>query len=212
MQIDELVFRSLWVALAALGCVRTFGLMGARRDPNFYIYFTHLSNYACLAWGIAALAHTAGQLKGRVPGTGVLWPRLQFALVLMILLTCLVANLLLQSIFTAAYWRESTVDGLLLHLVVPLAFTADWAVFGTHPSLSWYDPLLCMLVPLCYGALVLLRARLLPAGSRLVRYPYFFLEADRLGAAGVARWIGVLCVCFAAAGYLLFALDRLVLS
>ena len=50
------------------------------------------------------------------------------------------------------------------------------------------------------------------AGTGPHIYPYFFLNVDKIGIGGVFQWIGILAVAFVALGYVMYAVDKLILK
>ena len=43
-------------------------------------------------------------------------------------------------------------------------------------------------------------------------YPYFFLNLDNLGVAGVAKWVAILFAGFIALGYIFYGIDKIIKS
>ena len=43
-------------------------------------------------------------------------------------------------------------------------------------------------------------------------YPYFFLNLDNLGVAGVAKWVAILFAGFIVLGYIFYGIDKLIKS
>ena len=56
--------------------------------------------------------------------------------------------------------------------------------------------------------MILVRAELLPEGYSGTLYPYFFLDAEKLGYGGVAVWVAVLLIEFVFIAFLLYLYDR----
>ena len=48
-----------------------------------------------------------------------------------------------------------------------------------------------------------------PSGSNPLIYPYFFVNPETQGVAGVAKWSLLILVAFMTVGYLLFGIDKL---
>ncbi|GGS94060.1 hypothetical protein GCM10010156_60420 [Planobispora rosea] len=97
---------------------------------------------------------------------------------------------------------------LLLHYVTPIMAIADWLVFDRTLRPAWTVPLLWLAYPAFYLVFALTRGALLDPGTER-RYPYPFLNVDRLGYDGVALQAVLLTAFFAALGYVLVALHRL---
>jgi hypothetical protein len=96
---------------------------------------------------------------------------------------------------------------LLLHYVTPVMALADWLLLDRGARPAWNDPLKWLAYPLAYAVFVLGRGALLDPGTPR-RYPYPFLDVDRLGYDGVALQTVILAVVFAVLGYALVAARR----
>ncbi|GIH91130.1 hypothetical protein Psi01_17600 [Planobispora siamensis] len=102
----------------------------------------------------------------------------------------------------------SQMGNLLLHYVTPILAFADWLVFDRALRPAWTAPLVWLAYPAFYLVFALTRGALLEPGTDR-RYPYPFLNVDRLGYDGVALQAVLLTLFFAALGYVLVALHRL---
>ena len=210
----QLVFQSIFVALALVACVGSVGFYDMKFTSDFYIYFTNLSNYLCAGIMIAELIQTA-----RKQGDGYVTaaPRLRVISMLGLVLTFLVFNLLLANDPARDPALNYKVECILCHIVLPILFVADWAIFYEHGKIDWKLPLLSALFPLIYLVYVFLHAALWQfdssimnyAGTDPVIYPYFFLNPERVGIGGIILWVGALLAGFVALGYLFMMVDRL---
>ena len=194
----------VYCALALVGLAADFGLFSGRITARPFVYYTSLSNMLCSAFMFAALIHAV-----RFPDRE-LWPRCKFVFVVMILLTAIVYNLLLNGYPSwSAYF--AAVKNSLYHLILPVLFVLDWIVFYRRGRVKPLDPILALGIPVLYVVYILLRAAIVKWAGISVRvlYPYFFLNVDSLGWGGFARWMGILLAGLLALGYGLFGLDRL---
>jgi hypothetical protein len=91
---------------------------------------------------------------------------------------------------------------MVLHDIMPLAFTAFWIFCVRDGSLRRSDPLRWLAVPLAYFAVIM--------GSGLlgVRYPYYFVDAGRFGYAQVTLNALSLLAVFLFFGVAILLLDR----
>ena len=124
---------------------------------------------------------------------------LRGAVVLYVVVAGLLWNLLLTE-RSMGYTPANT----LLHVVVPALAVADWLFVGRSQGLvRWWQPLAWLTYPMAYLALALLVLNELGR-----RAPYYFLDADSVGAAVVVANVGLLAAGFLALGYLLSAMGR----
>lgn len=98
---------------------------------------------------------------------------------------------------------------LLLHYVTPMMTVAGWLLFDRALRPGWTAPLVWLVYPVLYLLFALTRGAL-RAPSAELRYPYPFLDVDRLGYRRVALQSLLLTTCFAVLGFALVAMHRLV--
>jgi len=148
----------------------------------------------------------------------------------------ILTNLLIAGLFLAvALGRrpgpDAMASGVVAIVMVGLVYHLLLAPAEPHRGLQWWTdfgyhtltPVGCVLWWLAWGGNGL-RLRRLPLwlawplgyclyamarGAVEGRYPYFFLNLDRLGAAGVAGWIATLMAAFAVAGTSVWLIARL---
>ena len=72
---------------------------------------------------------------------------------------------------------------------------------------------LSFITHIVYVVFIYIRAWILEFNAEVPYiYPYFFLNLDTQGVAGVLKWVGVLLAAFIVVGFIFFGLDRLVKS
>ena len=212
----QLIFQTVYCAFGLIGMVASLGIFDditvIRWD--FYVHFTNISNFLCIGVMIASLIQTA---KRKKDGYVTVAPILKFIGVLGILLTFLVFNIMLagaEGREPQANWR---IVSILVHVILPLLYIADWFLFRERGKCRWYYPLVSICFPLGYAVFLLIQAVILkfdssiliPTTTTPLIYPYFFVNLDKLGVSGVLMWIGILAAAFAAVGYIFVGLDRL---
>lgn len=201
------------IAILCAFVVTTVISVGATSPkPNFYVYYTNLSNYFCLIVVFAEIIGTALKIsRNGTKGFGDISAGLKFAALIDILVTFLITNILLQDITSAAYWSD--LYNVMFHFVCPILFWLDWILFSKHANTRWFYPLLVTIFPLIYIAYILIRGFILEnvviAADWQVIYPYFFLNVPELGYLGVALWVFALCGAFVAFSYLICILDNI---
>lgn len=202
----QLIFQSFYLAIGCIGILGSLGLYEAEFDATFFVYFTNLSNYLCIAVMLFELVQTANR---KTDGFVRLSPAVKFISVTAILLTFFVFNFLLAGAPDRDPLSNFQVTSIAFHMVLPLMFTADWILFYEHRKVKWTYPLYSMVFPLVYLAFVYLRAAAVGYDPEVpLLYPYFFLDLSQQGVGGVVRWCCILLVAFVALGYILMALDR----
>jgi hypothetical protein len=193
MRTDRL-FAVIWRSLTAAAGILGVGLMMATARPgmagNFFYYFTTQSNIFVV---LLFLALAAGSLRSmiREGSKGVIYhvpPSFQLAIVFYITTTFLVfATLLSGTIFSMG--DTAAISMILTHFVVPIMALADWVLFLPHGETRYRAAFAWLSYPLAYLCFSLLRAEFgHPSFDYGSKYPYFFIDADKLGWGNMV-WI-----------------------
>ena len=212
----QLIYQTIYCTLGIVGCVASLGIFDNINQIrwDFYVHFTNISNYLCLAIMFASLIQTIKKKEDSYVKTA---PMLKFIGMLGILLTFLVFNLLLAGAEGRDPQLNWRIGSLLAHIVLPIMYIADWFLFYERRQCKWYYPIASISFPLAYAIFLLIQAIILnfdntiliPTTTTPLIYPYFFVNLDNLGVAGVLMWIGILSGAFVAIGFLFFGIDKL---
>ena len=199
----QLIFYGVYCILALIGLLLDFGAFGGGFTTRPFVYYTSLSNMLCSGFTVISLIRKLGNRESE------LWPMGKYIFVVMILVTAIVYNLLLNSYSSVAAYFAST-KNVLYHLILPIMFVLDWFVFYKRGRVKPLWPLVALVIPLAYVIYILARAAVVSAAGMTVSvlYPYFFLNVDRLGWGGFLLWMGILLVMLLLLGYGLYGLDR----
>ena len=212
----QLIFQTIYCTLGVVGFIASLGIFDninlIRWD--FYVHFTNISNYFCLAIMFAGLIQTIKKKEDSYVSAA---PMLKFIGVLGILLTFLVFNIMLAGApgrDPQANWR---IGSLSAHVVLPIMYIADWFLFYERKKCKWYYPIASISFPIAYVIFLLIQAIILnfdssiliPTTTTPLIYPYFFVNLETQGVGGVLMWIAILSVAFVAVGFAFFGLDRL---
>lgn len=138
-------------------------------------------------------------------GSQAVSPRLLGAAMLAIVLVGVVFNLLLGGLTHATMW--DWLGDRIHHVAMPVLVPLWWLGFAPKGRLTWNDPLRWALYPLGYAAYIFLRVGLETPGSGIA-YPYFFMDADRLGYAGAIVNMTAIAVGFVFTGLGVVWLDH----
>ena len=200
----QLMFQTAFCTLGILGIIASFGTFNYVFRPDFYVHFTNLSNYFCIIIMFIELVETIKKDKNEYV-TKV--PLLKFIGLLAILLTFIIFN------FMLAGDREPElnfyINSVLFHIILPIMYLIDWILFYEHKKVKWHYPLISVSFPVIYAIFIFIRAWILDFNPEAPYiYPYFFLNLDELGVAGVIKWILILSVIFIIIGYVIFGLDK----
>ena len=109
-----------------------------------------------------------------------------------------------------ANWRVASIT---FHVILPIMYVLDWLFFYEHKKVRWFYPVASVVFPLVYVAFVYIRAAIVNFNPQVpYLYPYFFLNLDTLGIAGVAKWVAILFAGFIMLGYIFYGIDKLIKS
>ena len=199
----QIVLQTAYCAIGIIGIIASVGFFDYAFRPAFYVHFTNLSNYLCIAIMFAELVQS---IKKKEDDYVTFAPGLKFIGVLAILLTFIVFNLLLAPDREA--YLNFKVNSVVFHVILPIMYVLDWFLFYERRKLKWYLPLLSMIFPLVYVAFVYTRAWIVGFNPEVpYLYPYFFLDLGTLGVAGVIKWVLILLAGFGVTGYALLGID-----
>ena len=206
----QLIFQSFFCALGIIGIIASLGVFDDVLNPrwDFYVHFTNLSNYLCIGIVFAELVQTAKKEEDSYVSTA---PFLKFIGVLAILLTFLVFNFLLAGQLDRdpqANWRVASIT---FHVMLPIMYVFDWLLFYEHKKVRWFYPIASLVFPMLYVVFVYVRAAILnfnPEAPYI--YPYFFLNLETQGIAGVTKWVAILFVGFITLGYIFYGIDKVI--
>ena len=212
----QLIFQTIYCTLGFVGCVASLGIFDNIKNIrwDFYVHFTNISNFFCLGIMLTALIQT---VKKKEDSFVTAVPLLKFIGMLGILLTFLVFNIMLagaEGRDPQANWR---IGSLTFHVVLPIMYVVDWFLFYERGKSKWYYPVQSIAFPLAYATFLLVQAIILgfdssiliPTSTTPLIYPYFFVNIDTQGVAGVLMWIAILALVFVAVGYLFYWIDNL---
>ena len=210
----QLIFQTIYCTLGFVGIVASFGIFDdiTAFRWDFYVYFTNISNYLCIGIMFAALIQTVKKKEDSFVTTA---PLMKFIGMLGILLTFLVFNIMLAGNRDPQLnWR---IGSLTFHVVLPIMYVAHWFLFYERKKCKWFYPLASVVLPLAYLVFIFIHAAimkfdtsvLLPGTTTPLIYPYFFVNLETQGVAGVAKWIAILLTAFVAVGFIFFGIDKI---
>lgn len=212
----QLIFQTAYCMLGLVGIVASLGIFDNIHMIRWdvYVHFTNLSNFLCIGVMLAELVQTAKKRDDSFVTTS---PILKFTGMLGILLTFLVFNMMLAGAEGRDPQLNWRISSLSFHVVLPIMYIADWFLFYERRQCKWYYPLAAAGFPAAYIVFIFVQAAILkfdttiliPGSTTPLIYPYFFVNLETQGVAGVAKWIAVLLIAFVAVGYLFFGLDRM---
>ena len=212
----QLIFQTMYCTLGLVGMIASLGIFDNINTIrwDFYVHFTNISNFLCIGVMLASLIQTA---KKKEDSYVTAVPMLKFIGMLGILLTFLVFNIMLagaEGRDPQANWR---IGSLCFHVVLPVLYIADWFLFRERRKCKWYYPIASIAFPLAYVVFLLIQAIILkfdssiliPTTTTPLIYPYFFVNLETQGVAGVAKWAVLMFAAFMVVGFVFYGIDRI---
>lgn len=211
------VYRLLLTMLCALSIVSHFSLTDHAANSKMLAYFTVQSTIFVFVVFIPVTIYTFFEIKDHnVPFYRYKLPTLRGMATLAILVTFLSYQFMLKDTgFTMYSYRSiySFMKDNLVHFVIPLMTILDWILFSPKGLFKWYDCLLWLLYPLCYLGYILFRGLTFPPSAfvNIPKWPYFFLNVDKLGLQKVLIIVCIYIVFILGLGLLIYFMDKLFL-
>jgi len=204
----SIIYKTVIIACTAAGLMLTCGIPEGQFRPEIFAYFTNLSNLFVLIYFTGDVIFLLCTPKGRTGESGTWLPVFKGVVTMAILLTGLVAAILLGNLFanSSGSFKASLI---FLHDIVPVLTVLDYFLFDRKGRIGKFWPLVWTALPVIYLTFVTAAAG---TGSSLgsetgSKYPYPFLDADRLGLPQVIRNVILIAAVYIAVGYLAYFID-----
>lgn len=207
------LFRLMIAVLSGLGVYLNFKEVKGMNRRQQFIFYTNLSNLVIFIAYTIILSMNIGQFI-RQGQWLTFFPddTLMGALALMIIVTGLIFNLMIKPRMSEAHDTIlNSMANRLTHNIVPLLVFVEWLLFEEKNNLSLWSPLVWLIIPLLYWLFTIIRAHWgspIQMSKKQVRYPYFFIDPDQYGWKRVLMNVAVLVILFAALGYILYGVSR----
>lgn len=215
----QLIFQTAYCTLGLVGFVGGLGVYDdvTNLSWDFYVHYTNLSNYFCIAVMLIALIQTARKHDDSYVSAV---PALKFIGAVSILITFLVFNILLAGAPDRDPQLNFRIGSLLFHVVLPIMYIADWVLFYERKKVRWFYPFSAILFPFSYMVFILIQAAimrfdtsiLIPGTNTPLIYPYFFMNIEKQGVGGFVMWMFMFLVAVLTIGFLFFGIDRILPS
>lgn len=198
----SVMFKTVILYSAVLGILLQGGILNGYFSFASLRWFTVFSNLLVAVYYLIALLFS-GEKSGSV------WcPTLKFMALMTILLAGFVSHFLLHETGSGSSGVVRLAQ-ILLHSVTPAGVLLDWLLFDARGLTRSTDPLFGVLPAALYVAVALIGAEFgYGLGSGSSRYPYSFLNVDRLGWPTVLLTVLGLAAAVILVGYLLYWMDH----
>lgn len=201
----QLVFETIYIVLGLIGVLGSLGYFSKQFIPDFFIYYTNLSNYLCLGVMFYSFVST---IKNSNQNTSkyIISSKLHFICLIIITMTFLVYNSSLFIDFSLGDYALS-LSSLCFHLFLPIMFAVHYFLYCKVIYLSPLDPFLTIIFPVVYVIFIELRALIFV--NVKTKYPYFFLDIQSLGVVRFFSWILLLILIMILLSYIVLLINTL---
>lgn len=197
-------FRAMTAVFLFYGILCHFSFSDGYVTAHNLTYFTVQSNIFCFICMCVFLFRTK-------KGVSEAMVSMKYAATLCILVTflCFHYVILSSETYTGTLFSLQ-MKNFIAHYLSPLLMLLDWLLFQPKGKLSWYSPILWLICPLTYLLIIVTRASFNSPEvfARAARYPYFFLDIDRIGSQ-VYIYILLYLALFVFLGYLFLIVDKI---
>lgn len=180
--------------------------------PAILSYYTLQSNIICL---VAFICFVVFEIKRKQYKNDTYY-LVKGAIIIAILITAIIYHFALMPVGFEMDSLKRSVESkafanLLVHTVSPLLVTLDYFLFDEKGKFKSYYPVMWLIIPLNYVLYVYIYSFeggtfFNIGGSK--KFAYFFLDYEKMGYLGVAKWIVFMAVCILALSYILIVIDR----
>ena len=162
---------------------------------KYFSYFTILTNV------LVALSLTLS-LRAPSPSVAKVFSigSVKTAIAVYIIIVGIVYNLLLRQMWDPKGLQ--LVADILLHQVIPVAYTVYWVAFIPKSGLHWKQPFLWLMYPLIYLLYAIIR------GAVTGHYPYPFIDVSQIGLNKMLANALIIMIAFISIGLLLVGIDK----
>lgn len=201
----SLLYKVVILAACGIGLLLSSGLLAGGLNASIFSYYNVLCATLCFVFYLFAAIWSAADLVKRGPAGDTLFANhIKGGIVIGMLSSMLVYQFL--SVETLAQ-APSVLGALLINYIVPILVLLDWALFDRKGRFRGSDPIVWLVVPYLYYTYVLVRAFFGVVYLDGSKYPYFFINADRLSWTQVLINVLILSCVYLLMGYVLYIAD-----
>jgi len=214
-----LAFRIIALLFAIAGVTAQIGIFGGNFYTEAFMYYTIQTNLLAIVLFAMLAVKTAKSLREGTCGSAGWFTRFEMVCVVNIMLTFSVFWLLISNRISSEYL--ASFENISTHLLIPLLCLADYVMFSEAHRLRYRDVYLTCVFPIIYFIFIhiisilgytfdrgLINEHIISADvPSSVRFPYFFLDYERVGFMAIAYIMGILAFILLL-GHGMYVIDR----
>lgn len=209
-QISKLCTELCFIILSGVGALLSTHLFTDHVfSRDFYVYYTNITNFICLAVICFCFAGNLNSIKNGVTlKHSYKLEVIKSVASILIFITFLIFNVLLADFSLNGYFLN--LYNLLYHVVLPIWFVVY--TLCTNTKLFKWSPFLAVGFEVAYVAFVFIRSLIIKQQVGRVIFPYFFLNYQTLGFVGILKWLLIMLTATLVVGYLFVLFQKLILN
>ncbi|MCL2115326.1 MAG: Pr6Pr family membrane protein [Methanobrevibacter sp.] len=195
-----LAIKVIIICFSIIGLYYSIGLNKKKFKKVSFIYFTNLNLVFCIIYFVFSIFVYNNKLLNDING--------------FIILSATVTMIVYQFVLVPKYqkignsYKVFSPTNIVVHYVIPLLVILNWFIFTEKSQFSYYSPFLWIIPFLIYFSLIMLHAHYSCLKEfKKVRYPYYFMDLDKIGVKKTLKNLLIFSSIAIALGYLLVFLD-----
>lgn len=200
----SICYKIILTLICLISVLFNTGILTGKAKLISFTYFTTLSNLLCGTYFLLSIIFLIIHYKDS--STYTFSPTLKGIVIMCIMITCLISNFIIKIEYN---FSITTFFSFNLHCTVPIMALFDWVLFDQKGNFKKYSPLTWTILPYLYLIITMICGIFTSGlGNRKnSKYPYFFLDIDKIGFNGLIINIVFLSICFIILGYFIYFID-----
>ena len=194
--------------VATLGLTIKSGILKKEPRNDLFLFFTNLTALLCALFYfydafLVGFGLGENSVALNVKAAIVVYSFVVFAIYNFVLVPMHRGSNAVQGIYSFS--------DVLIHCAMPVLILADWALFTVKGAIAFASPFLWLVFPGLYIVVIVLRAKC-KFGPKIAYldsyYPYFFIDAEKIGMKKTVLNSIVLAFIFVILGLVLWIVDK----
>jgi len=205
----SIIYKAVLCIVGIFSLIATTGVLDGNMNLNIFSMFTTLSNLLCVIYFILDIIYLIRNYNKK--GLVEWFPLLKGITTMAITITLIVAHFVLKMSFSFDSFTNMSFLGL--HYIIPIMTILDWILFDKKGFIKVYSPIVWTIAPAIY-MIVAYNSAVFGNGIGVngdSKYPYDFMDIDKLGIPTVVFNIVLMTIIYFAIGYVYYFIDRLMI-
>lgn len=199
----SIIYKVVLCVIAIISVILNIGFFTGKPIYRGLTMFTNLSNILCAIYFIIDIIYLIKNYNNKET---TFLPSLKGIAMMSITVTFLVAQFVLKMKISFSSSYEISFIGL--HYIVPIMTILDWVLFDKKGQIKMYSPLLWCLAPYLYFVSAIMSAQYGSGFGIDSKYPYPFMDIEKLGINRVYLTLMILTLIFILIGYIYYIIDK----